>query len=136
MLFGFKVTVSNLLSHFQFHVEVLMAFKQEIALAVDAANSTELREIKGLEGRLYGLEQLMNEIKKIVQEQMDLAQAFSQNQSRACNLGDTSILPDLCNSHCRQLEVMLNNHQKIRDIRRRCNRAKEELSINLYHRLK
>ncbi|XP_018903400.1 uncharacterized protein Atg17 isoform X2 [Bemisia tabaci] len=120
----------------QFREDILIQFKQEIAKAVETANSVDLREIKGLEGRLCGLEQLMNEVKKIVQEQMDLAQAFSQNQVRACNLGDTSILPDLCTSHCRQLEVMLMNHQKIRDIRRRCNRAKEELSVNLYHRLK
>lgn len=59
-----------------------------------------------------------------------------QNQNRASNLGDPSILPDLCISHKRQLLVMLENHQRLRDIRRRCTRAKEELSVNLYHRLK
>lgn len=31
---------------------------------------------------------------------------------------------------------MLQNHQQLCDIRRRCTRAKEELSVNLYHRLK
>ena len=35
---------------------------------------TEMKEIKGLEGRLYGLEQLMVETRKIVQEQSDLTQ--------------------------------------------------------------
>jgi hypothetical protein len=33
-----------------------------------------MKEIKGLEERLYGLEQLMVETKKIVQEQSDLTQ--------------------------------------------------------------
>jgi len=33
-----------------------------------------MKEIKGLEGRLYGLEQLMVETRKIVQEQSDLTQ--------------------------------------------------------------
>lgn len=63
-------------------------------------------------------------------------QAFQQNQVRANNLGDASILPDLCASHRRQLVTMSQNHTRLRDIRKRCNRAKEELSINLYHRLK
>lgn len=31
---------------------------------------------------------------------------------------------------------MLQNHHQLCDIRRRCIRAKEELSLNLYHRLK
>lgn len=59
-----------------------------------------------------------------------------QNQTSAGMLGDASILPDLCDSHRKQLEFMLENHQNLRDIRRRCTKAKEELSTNLYHRLK
>lgn len=59
-----------------------------------------------------------------------------QNQARAGNLGDTSVLPDLCSSHRKQLVVMLHNHQNICDIRRRCSKAKEELSDNIYYRLK
>lgn len=58
-----------------------------------------------------------------------------QNQARASNLGDTSILPDLCKSHKRQLLVMLKNHQDICDIRRRCTKAKSELSQNIIFRL-
>lgn len=38
------------------------------------ASRTEMKEIKGLEGRLYGLEQLMVETRKLVQEQSDLTQ--------------------------------------------------------------
>lgn len=35
-----------------------------------------MREIKGLGDRLFGLEQLMQETKRCVQEQRELAQAF------------------------------------------------------------
>lgn len=63
-------------------------------------------------------------------------QAFQQNSNRASNLGDVSILPDLCASHRRQLLVMLKNHQKIQDIRRRIIMAKKELIKNIYVRMK
>ena len=63
-------------------------------------------------------------------------QGFVANQDRVRNLADPSILPDLCNSHKRQLLVMLRNHQSLRDIHGRCTRAKEELSHNLHTRLR
>lgn len=59
-----------------------------------------------------------------------------QNQNRAGNLGDTSILPDLCDSHRKQLVVMQTIHEQLIDIRKRCIKAKDELSVNLYHRLR
>ncbi|XP_012255239.2 RB1-inducible coiled-coil protein 1 isoform X2 [Athalia rosae] len=120
----------------QFDERVMESLKAEVNSAVEAANKQDMKEIKGLGERLFGLEQLMFEAKKLVQEQADLAQALLQNQNRATNLGDASILPDLCASHRRQLLVMLQNHNHLRDIRRRCTKAKEELSVNLYHRLK
>lgn len=58
----------------QFDEKVLEALKVEIRATFDAANTSEMREIKGLEERLYGLEQLRCDAKKIVQEQTDLAQ--------------------------------------------------------------
>ncbi|XP_034234484.1 RB1-inducible coiled-coil protein 1 isoform X2 [Thrips palmi] len=120
----------------QLDERVLEELRANVQNALEAATKTDMKDIKGLEERLYGLEQLMFESKRIVQEQTDLATAFQQNQVRANNLGDTSILPDLCASHRRQLHVMSQNHTRLRDIRKRCNRAKEELSVNLYHRLK
>lgn len=119
----------------QFDEKVLEVLKKEIATALTTANNSEMKEIKGLEERLFGLEQLMVETKKTVQEQTDLAQALQQNQTRATSLNDPSVLPDLCNSHRKQLLLMLQNQHKLRDIRRRCSKAKEELNINLYHRL-
>lgn len=58
----------------QFNEKVLETLKSELNTCLDAANTSELREIKGLEDRLYGLEQLMCDTRKIVQEQGDLAQ--------------------------------------------------------------
>uniref|UniRef100_W4VRG4 RB1-inducible coiled-coil protein 1 n=1 Tax=Corethrella appendiculata TaxID=1370023 RepID=W4VRG4_9DIPT len=109
---------------------------KDIQKAIDAAQREDMKEIKGLEDRLYGLEKLMSDAKKSVQEQGELAQAFQQNQNRANKLGDASILPDLCASHRSQLVVMLQNHKLLRDIRRRCSKAKDELGGNLYQRLK
>lgn len=120
----------------QFDEKVMEALKTEVNAAIDSANKQDMKEIKGLGERLFALEQLMAQTKKLVQEQGELAQGFLQNQSRANNLGDASVLPDLCASHRRQLLVMQQNHNKLRDIRRRCTKAKEELSVNIYHRLK
>lgn len=119
----------------QFDEKVLIALNKEVEATVETADKCEMKEIKGLEERLFGLQQLMVETKKIVQEQTDLALALQQNQTRASSLNDPSILPDLCASHRKQLVVMLQNQHLLRDIRRRCSKAKEELSINLYHRL-
>lgn len=119
-----------------FDRNVMESLKDEIEKTVESARREDMKEIKGLEERLRGLENLMYDARKIVQEQNDLAQAFHQNQQRAANLGDQSILPDLCASHRNQLIVMLKNHKKLRDIRVRCGKAKDELGKNLYQRLK
>lgn len=119
-----------------FDKNVMESLKEEIEKTVESARREDMKEIKGLEERLRGLESLMHDARKIVQEQNDLSQAFQQNQSRAANLGDQSILPDLCMSHRNQLIVMLKNHKKLRDIRVRCGKAKDELGKNLYQRLK
>ncbi|XP_078047193.1 autophagy-related 17 isoform X1 [Augochlora pura] len=120
----------------QFDERVMESLKTEVNAAIDSANKQDMKEIKGLGERLFALEQLMQQTKKLVQEQGDLAQGFLQNQNRASNLGDASVLPDLCASHRRQLLVMMQNHNQLRDIRRRCTKAKEELSVNIYYRLK
>ncbi|XP_056017602.1 RB1-inducible coiled-coil protein 1-like isoform X2 [Ostrea edulis] len=95
-----------------------------------------MKEVKGIEDRLYGLDQILNGARKIVQEQSDLAQALYQNQTRVSKLRDTSILPDLCNSHKKQLVVMVNNHKKLQETKKKCKMAKEELSVNLHTRLR
>lgn len=95
-----------------------------------------MKEIKGLERRLYDLERKMVDVRKLVQEQNELAQSIQQNQNRASTLGDTSILPDLCASHQGQLKVILKNQKELHEIRRQCAKSKEELGKNLYIRLR
>lgn len=119
-----------------FDTNVMESLKDEIEKTVESACREDMKEIKGLEERLRGLENLMFDARKVVQEQNDLAQAFQQNQARAANLGDQSILPDLCASHRNQLIVMQKNHKRLRDIRIRCGKAKDELGKNLFARLK
>lgn len=120
----------------QFDERVMQSLKAEANAAIENANKQDMKEIKGLGERLFALEQLMVQTKRLVHEQGELAQGFVQNQNRASNLGDASVLPDLCNSHKRQLIVMMQNHNQVRDIRRRCTKAKEELSVNIHRRLK
>lgn len=120
----------------QFNESVMESLMVDVNQVIKSANKQDFKEIRGLGERLFALEQLMTQAKKIVQEQGELAQGFLQNQNRTKIEGDASVLPDLCTSHRRQLLVMLNNHNQLRDIRRRCTKAKEELSNNIYHRLK
>lgn len=120
----------------QFENATMASLRENIDKAVDLSQREDMKSIKGLEERLYGLERLMLEAKKVVQDQNELAQSFQQNQNRANTLGDASILPDLCASHRSQLLVMLKNHNLLRDLRRRCGKAKEELGGNLFQRLR
>ena len=57
------------------------------------ASRTEMKEIKGLEGRLYGLEQLMVETRKIVQEQSDLTQVCPFQSNVLVHLAPHFLLP-------------------------------------------
>ncbi|CAB4065027.1 RB1CC1 [Lepeophtheirus salmonis] len=104
--------------------------------AIEGSKNTSMKEIRGVGDRLSQLEQLLHEAKKVVQEQSDLANAFVQNQQRASNLKDSSILPNLCDSHRQQLIVMSKNYESVVSIRKRCANAKGELSVNLHSRLK
>ena len=110
--------------------------KGKVSTAIEDAQNSKMKEIRGLGDRLSGLEQLLLEAKRIVQEQQKLAAAFVQNQQRASGLRDVSILPDLCASHRQQLLVMQKNHQQILSICNRSAKAKNELSANLHHRMK
>lgn len=119
-----------------FDKNVMDTFKDEIEKTVETAKREDMKEIKGLEERLQGLESLKRDAKKLVAEQSDIAQALLMNQTSASRAGDVSILPDLCTPHRSQFAVMLKNHKKLRDIRIRCGKAKDELCKNLLQRLK
>ncbi|XP_055644823.1 RB1-inducible coiled-coil protein 1 isoform X2 [Toxorhynchites rutilus septentrionalis] len=112
------------------------ALRENVKKAVELSQREDMKEIKGLGQRLGGLDQLMVEVKQYEREQAVLAQSFQQNQIRAGSLGDISILPDLCATHRSQLVVLLQNQRNLRDIRRRCTKAKDELCANLVQRLR
>lgn len=119
-----------------FDKNVMDGFKDEIEKTVETAKRGDMKEIKGLEERLQGLEGLKRDASKLLAEQSDIAQALLANQQSASRAGDASILPDLCAPHRSQFQQMLKNHKKLRDIRVRCARAKDELCKNLLQRLK
>ncbi|KAM7361657.1 autophagy-related 17 isoform 2-T2 [Cochliomyia hominivorax] len=119
-----------------FNEEVYEKLKQEVQNIIKSAEQSEVKEIRGLGERLCKLEEFKYKIKSMVKDQRELSTAFQQNQNRAINLRDTSILPDLCASHQSQLLVMLQNHKKIREHRHCIARAKDELGNNLHARLK
>ncbi|CAB3385660.1 Hypothetical predicted protein [Cloeon dipterum] len=120
----------------QLNETTMQALKKNIEAAIETASNKSMKEIKGLEERLSGLENIMFSNKRYVQEQEEHSIGLNQNLQRLSKLGDETILPDLCQTHSRHLSVMLKNHQQMRDILKRCTKAKEELSLNLLQRLK
>nr|XP_032825790.1 RB1-inducible coiled-coil protein 1-like [Petromyzon marinus] len=99
-------------------------------------DNPSMKSIRGLEDRLFVLDQLLASCQRLVTEQKELAQGFLANQKRAENLKDPSVLPDLCRSHANQLVIMLSNHKKLLDVKQRCATAKQELTDNLHVRLR
>ncbi|TMW53832.1 hypothetical protein DOY81_001117 [Sarcophaga bullata] len=119
-----------------FNESVYETLKKEVQNIIKFAEQGTVKEIRGLGERLCRLEEFKYKIKDFVKDQRELSTAFQQNQTRAINLRDNSILPDLCKSHQSQMLVMLQNHKKIRDIRHIISKAKDELGSNLNARLK
>lgn len=110
--------------------------RHEVHELLKSANDRSMKEIKGLEDRLIGLEKLMVDAKKVVEEQSQLASSFENNRERFSKIKDSTLLPDLSASHKQQLQMMLSNHKRLDDYRNRCVKAKHELSVNLHARLK
>lgn len=119
-----------------FDDEAIQKIKSGITRTLEMADQENVREVRGLTQRLEQLDELMCDAKKMVQEQKELSTAFQQNQARANNLGDPSILPDLCMSHSSHMSVMLQNQNKLLDIEKRIMKAKDELGENLNKRLR
>ncbi|KAK3727883.1 hypothetical protein QZH41_010614, partial [Actinostola sp. cb2023] len=120
----------------QFDSSVLEGVMTDVMQVQEALNNSSMKEIKGLDERLMRLQELLLRVQELVQSQGEMAQGFIQNQTRAQNIGDASVLPDLCASHQKQLMMLMKNHSQLRDYLRRCAKAKEELSINLHTRLR
>ncbi|KAH8295084.1 hypothetical protein KR018_007061 [Drosophila ironensis] len=118
-----------------FSADIYEKLKEEVKQIIIIANQGDVKEIKGLGDRLRKLEDFKFRIKKMVQDQKEQAHAFKKNEERAHDQRDNSVLPDLCLSHRSQLQVMLDNHTKIRDYSRCIANSKEELGRNLHKRL-
>ncbi|XP_057590515.1 RB1-inducible coiled-coil protein 1 isoform X2 [Hippopotamus amphibius kiboko] len=115
---------------------IIRPFIAECRQTIANLDNQNMKAIKGLEDRLYALDQMIASCSRLVNEQKELAQGFLANQMRAENLKDASVLPDLCLSHANQLMIMLQNHRKLLDIKQKCTTAKQELANNLHVRLK
>lgn len=115
---------------------IIRPFIAECHQTIAKLDNQNMKAIKGLEDRLYALDQMIASCGRLVNEQKELAQGFLANQMRAENLKDASVLPDLCLSHANQLMIMLQNHRKLLDIKQKCTTAKQELANNLHVRLK
>ncbi|XP_047420383.1 RB1-inducible coiled-coil protein 1 isoform X2 [Sciurus carolinensis] len=116
--------------------KIIRPFIVECHQTIAKLDNQNMKAIKGLEDRLYALDQMIASCGRLVNEQKELAQGFLANQMRAENLKDASVLPDLCLSHANQLMIMLQNHRKLLDIKQKCTTAKQELANNLHVRLK
>lgn len=116
--------------------KIIQPFILECHQTIAKLDNQNMKAIKGLEDRLYALDQMIASCGRLVNEQKELAQGFLANQMRAENLKDASVLPDLCLSHANQLMIMLQNHRKLLDIKQKCTTAKQELANNLHVRLK
>ncbi|XP_028629236.1 RB1-inducible coiled-coil protein 1 isoform X1 [Grammomys surdaster] len=116
--------------------KIIQPFMLECHQTIAKLDNQNMKAIKGLEDRLYALDQMIASCSRLVNEQKELAQGFLANQMRAENLKDASVLPDLCLSHANQLMIMLQNHRKLLDIKQKCTTAKQELANNLHVRLK
>uniref|UniRef100_A0A8C2EGM1 RB1-inducible coiled-coil protein 1 n=1 Tax=Cyprinus carpio TaxID=7962 RepID=A0A8C2EGM1_CYPCA len=87
---------------------IIQPFLTECRETITKLDNQNMKAIKGLEDRLYALDQMIASCKRLVNEQQELAQGFLANQKRAENLKDTSVLPDLCLSHlANNLQVRL-----------------------------
>ncbi|XP_075405777.1 RB1-inducible coiled-coil protein 1 isoform X2 [Tenrec ecaudatus] len=115
---------------------IIRPFLTDCHQNITTLDNPSMKTIKGLEDRLYALDQMIASCGRLVNEQKELAQGFLANQMRAENLKDASVLPDLCLSHANQLMIMLQNHKKLLDIKQKCTTAKQELANNLHVRLK
>ncbi|CAH0700739.1 unnamed protein product [Spodoptera exigua] len=137
---GNKASLQDILDYCQKGLALLDADplkerEAELYHILEYANMHGLKHIKGIEERLYGLDQLLNDVKKLERDQRDQAASLIQCRERLNTACDPSVLPTLVQSHWCQLKKLLKGHQTLIDIRRRIAKSKDELSHILKARL-
>ncbi|CAG9567347.1 unnamed protein product [Danaus chrysippus] len=115
--------------------EPLKEREAELYNILEYANVHGLKQIKGIEDRLYALEQLLSDVKKKENEQHVVAASLIQHRERLNSGCDPSVLPTLLESNQCQLGRLLKGHELLVDIRRRIMKSKDELSRILKARL-
>ena len=65
----------------QYDCELRDALSSEITSLLSTVDNPSMKEVKGLEDRLSGLEQLMHSASRIIDEQREMAQVCSLNVS-------------------------------------------------------
>ena len=83
-------------------------------IKTESLDNTNMKEIKGLDERLAGLQQILQNMQTLMQSQADMSQGFQRNQTSAQSINDPSVLPDLCASHQKQLMMLTKNHSHLR----------------------
>lgn len=90
----------------------LLTFPQ---IKTESLDNTNMKEIKGLDERLAGLQHILQTVQTFRQSQADMSQGLQQNLTSVQNIGrDQSVLHDLCASHQKQLLMLTKNHSYLR----------------------
>ncbi|GAB1600083.1 RB1-inducible coiled-coil protein 1-like isoform X1 [Argonauta hians] len=113
------------------NVEKLM---QEIEEMLKFIDRPDMKEVKGLENRLYQLDHLVTTTRGIMDKQTKFFQKFS-SQIETTNRMDCECLSEYWKNHKKDLMDLSEGHCHIKHFRKRCCKAKEELSKNLHVRL-
>lgn len=93
-------------------IPFLLTFPQ---IKTESLDNTNMKEIKGLDGRLAGLQHILQNVQTFCQSQADMSQGLQQNLTSVQNIGrDKSVLHDLCASHQKQLLMLTKNHSYLR----------------------
>ncbi|CAB3249818.1 unnamed protein product [Arctia plantaginis] len=137
---GNKASLQDIVDYCQkglalLNAEPLKEREAELYHILEYANMHGLKQLKGIEERLYGLGQLLHEVKKLERDQRDQAASLIQYRDRLNTACDPSVLPTLVQSHWCQLKKLLKGYQTLIDIRRRIANSKEELCNVLKARL-
>ena len=78
-----SMSVCVCLSVCQYDCDLRESLSAEISSLLSTVDNPSMKEVKGLEDRLSGLEQLMHGASKIVDEQREMAQVHSTAVSRS-----------------------------------------------------
>lgn len=119
----------------QMSEESIEKLKNEISELLKFVDRPDMKEVKGLEHRLYQLDQLITKTRAIMDKQTKFFQKFT-GQLETTTRMDCESLSEYWKNHKKDLMELSEGHSQIKIFKNRCCKAKEELSSNLHVRLK